>query len=196
MRIPEDATPRERELYAIIERLEARVAELEAKLAKANRNSSNSSKPPSSDIVKPPRPRPPSGEGRRKIGGQPGHGRHERAAFPPEQVDEVHTYKMKRCPRTGCRLRRADVTPRTTQQIGIVEKPFVVREHRAYGYWCRRCKAVHYAPFPTEVKAGGLFDAHATAFVAFLKGSCHASYSTIQSLFKGFMKLAVSRGGD
>ena len=65
MRIPEDATPRERELYAIIERLEARVAELEAKLARATRNSSNSSKPPSSDIVKPPKPSPPRGHSKR-----------------------------------------------------------------------------------------------------------------------------------
>ena len=170
MRIPEDATPRERQLYAIIARLEARVAELEAKLAKAGRNSSNSSKPPSSDIVKPPKPSPPEGKGRRKIGGQPGHPRHERASFPPKQVDAVRTYKMRRCPRTGGRLRRADLPPKTLQQIGLVEKPFIVREHRSYAYWCQKCKEVHYAPFPQEVLAGGLLDARATAFVAFLKG--------------------------
>ena len=128
MRIPEDATPRERELYAVIARLEARIAGLEAALAKAKRDSSNSSKPPSSDIVKPPKPSPPRGHSKRKRGGQPGHPKHERASFPPGQVDEIHTHKMS--PRTGCRLRRADVPPKTTRQIGLVEKPFVVREHR------------------------------------------------------------------
>ena len=208
MQIPADATARERELYAVIARLEARIAEVEAllverealvaelraKFARATRNSSNSSKPPSSDIVKPPRPAPPRGQSRRRIGGQPGHRRHERASFPPDQVDEIRTHTMKRCPHTGCRLRRAKVPPRTKQQIGIIEKPFFVREHRAYGYWCERCKEIHWAPFPDEVKAGGLFDASATAFVGFLKGACHASYSTIQSLFKGFMGLKVSRG--
>jgi transposase len=201
MQIPGDATPRERELYAVVARLQARIAELEtivaelrAKLARATRNSSNSSKPPSSDIVKPPRPAPPKGQSRRRIGGQPGHKRHERASFPPDQVDEVHTHKMRRCPHTGCRLRRAEVTPRTKQQLGIVKKPFIVREHRAYGYWCPRCNEIHFAPFPDEVNKGGLFDASATAFVGFLKGACHASYSTIQSLLKGFMDLKVSRG--
>ena len=36
--------------------LRERIAALEAELAKAKKNSSNSSKPPSSDIVKPPKP--------------------------------------------------------------------------------------------------------------------------------------------
>ncbi len=208
MRIPEDATPRERELCAIIaERDEeiarltalvaefnARVAELEAKVARATRNSSNSSKPPSSDIVKPPKPPPPKGEPRRKIGGQPGHPKRERAAFPPDQVDAIHTHKMRRCPKTGCRLRRAKVPPRTLQQVGLVEKPFVVREHRAYAYRCERCNDIHWAPFPKEVEAGGLLDARATAFVAFLKGACHASYSTVRMFFKDHMGLSISRG--
>jgi len=194
MRISEDATPRERELYAIIARLECRIAQLEAELAKANRNSSNSSRPPSSDIVKPPKPRPPRGQGKRMRGGQPGHPRHERASFPPDQVDRIRTHKMRRCPKTGCRLRRANVPPRTMQQIGLVEKPFVVREHRAYAYRCGRCKAIHWAPFPKEVRSGGLLDARATAFVAFLKGACHASYSTIRTFFADHMGLPISRG--
>lgn len=193
MQIPEDATPRERELYAIIARLEARIAELEAELAKACRNSSNSSKPPSSDIVKPPKPSPPKGK-KRTRGGQPGHKKHERASFPPEEVDQVLTYKMKRCPRTGRRLRRAGLPPRTIQQVGLVEKPFVVREHRAYAYSCAACGDVHYAPFPKEVTAGGLLDAGATAHVAYLKGACHMSYTTVQGYFRDRVGVAVSRG--
>ena len=143
--------------------------------------------------MKPPKS-PPESRGRRKTGGQPGHPRHERASFPPEQVDAVRTYKMRRCPRTGGRLRRADLPPKTLQQVGLVEKPFVVTEHRAYAYRCERCKAVHYAPFPDEVRAGALLDARATAFVAFLKGACHASYSTIRTFFADHMGVAVSRG--
>ena len=57
------------ELIAIILRLEERVAglekrnaELEAEIAKLRKNSSTSSKPPSSDIVKPPKAKP---EGKR-----------------------------------------------------------------------------------------------------------------------------------
>lgn len=179
---------------ALIAQQAKRIAELEAELARYKRNSSNSSKPPSSDIVKPPKSPPAKGKGKRKTGGQPGHPRHERASFPPDEVDAARTYKLQRCPKTGAALRRADAPPKTLQQVGLVEKPFVVTEHRAYAYWCERCKTVHYAPFPEEVRAGGMLDARATAFVAFLKGVCHASYSTIQTFFRDHMGVSISRG--
>src|SRR5271163_509840 len=65
--------------------LTARVAELEAKLGK---NSTNSSKPPSSTHphAKPPQAKPKSP---RRPGGQPGHEKHERALIPTEQCQQV-----------------------------------------------------------------------------------------------------------
>ena len=52
-------------------------------------DSSNSSKPPSSDIVKPPKKDRPRGRGPRKIGGQKGHPRQERIPFAPEDIGPV-----------------------------------------------------------------------------------------------------------
>src|ERR1700761_9613589 len=78
------------EVAALRTRLEALhvlVAQLQRQLAAARKDSSTSSKPPSSDIVKPPKPPPPEGQDQRRIGGQPGHPKHERALFPPEQVN-------------------------------------------------------------------------------------------------------------
>src|SRR5262245_1256040 len=62
--------------------LKARVAELEAKL---NQDSTNSSKPPSSDppAVQRAPDRPASGK---RPGGQPGHPRHERVRLEPTRV--------------------------------------------------------------------------------------------------------------
>ena len=74
----------------------ARIGELEKQLASARKDSSISSKPPSSDIVKPPRPAVPArGRAARKPrrGGQPGHQRHRRRAFPPEEVDAAWVYE-------------------------------------------------------------------------------------------------------
>jgi len=52
-----------------------------------SRQSSNSSKPPSSDAPGTPRQaKKPTG---RRAGGQPGHKKHERALLPPEQVQHV-----------------------------------------------------------------------------------------------------------
>jgi len=56
------------QLKALVLKLQARIEALEAENARLRRDSSNSHKPPSSDIVKPPRPR----HGKKgKIGGQP-----------------------------------------------------------------------------------------------------------------------------
>ena len=64
--------------------LTERVAQLDLQLAKATKDSSNSSKSPSSDIVKPPGKK----TGRRKKakrGGQKGHAKQVREPLPPER---------------------------------------------------------------------------------------------------------------
>jgi len=81
----------EAEVARLREQLEialGRIAELETEIARLKKNSTTSSKPPSSDIVKPPREGTGDGKRRRKRrrGGQPGHERHTRPLFPPEQV--------------------------------------------------------------------------------------------------------------
>ena len=81
-----------RELESLVVQQQEHIGELEGQLARAHKNSSNSSKPPSSDIVKPPKKPPQEGGGPRKKGAQPGHPKHERALFSPDQIDEAHRY--------------------------------------------------------------------------------------------------------
>ena len=79
-----------------IDELEARVGDLEARL---KLNSTNSSKPPSSDPIglnlkrKP--PAPPNGK---KRGGQPGHRKARRALVPPEKVRETFECRVRDSP--------------------------------------------------------------------------------------------------
>jgi len=70
------------ELSRQVDLLQKRVETLERKVAQLSKNSSNSSKPPSSDITKPKAKK--HGKGKRKIGAQPGHPKHER---PPSTND-------------------------------------------------------------------------------------------------------------
>src|SRR5271169_1307024 len=100
-----------RQLEAENARLKARTAQLEARLteaqaknqqlvqalAAASKTSRNSSKRPSSDIVKPP-PKPLGKGKRRKIGAQPGHPKHEHQAFTPAQIDHHLAYALEHCP--------------------------------------------------------------------------------------------------
>ena len=87
-------------LNARIAELETEIARLRADNARLKKNSATSSKPPSSDIVKPPRPAPAGGKGRKKRrrGGQPGHPRHSRPPFPPQQVDRTWIYQWETVP--------------------------------------------------------------------------------------------------
>src|SRR3954468_761975 len=78
---------------AVILSLEKRIADLEEKL---NKNSTNSSRPPSSDPPSVKR-RPPVPASGRKRGGQPGHRRKSRPLVPPEQLRQVIDCKPPEC---------------------------------------------------------------------------------------------------
>src|SRR5512135_2787305 len=163
----EDAAdcPNCRRLQARVDALEAEldalkevVARLSQQLAAAPKDSSTSSKPPSSDLVKPPKPPPPEGQERRHIGGQPGHPKHERAAFPPESVNGgFFDHRLDTCPACGHDLRPTPtIAPRLIQQIDIRAVPLSIQEHRAHPGWCPHCQKLYEAPLPAGIEQGGL----------------------------------------
>jgi transposase len=172
------------------------VAELSRQLAAARKNSSTSSKPPSSDIVKPPKPPPPEGQDRRHAGGQPGHPKHERVAFPPEAVNGgSFDYRLDACPGCGHDLHPAlTIAPRVVQQIDIHEVPLSIAEHRGHSAWCPHCQKMYEAPLPPAIARGGLVGPSLTTLIAYLKGACHASFSTIRKFLRDVVKVTISRG--
>jgi transposase len=174
-----------------IDALRARIADLEAKLAKLQKNSSNSSKPPSSDIVKPPRAK---SKRKRKIGAQPGHPQHTRSPFSVDQVDDCLEYAWSQCPDCGGPVEARDEPPRILQQVEIIAKPTRVTEHRGVACWCAACQKTHYAPIDPAVRRAGLLGPRLTALVAFLKCVCHASFSTVRKFLRDVVGVRVSRG--
>jgi transposase len=183
-------------LEAELEALKKNVADLTRQLAAARKDSSTSSKPPSSDIVKPPKPPPPEGQEKRHIGGQPGHPKHERAAFPPEAINGgSHDYRLDLCPCCGHGLELAStIEPLVVQQVDIApESQLVIQEHRSHPGWCPRCQKVFEAPFPLAVERGGLVGPNLTTLIAYLKGACHASYSTIRLFLRDVVGVTISR---
>ena len=169
----------------------ARVAQLEAALAAARKNSSNSSKPPSSDIVKPSKPQSATP---RKRGAQPGHSANLRPPFDPEQIDRVQEYHLPCCPDCGGDLTASTAAPQVVAQVELVERPIRITEHRGQPGWCPRCRVTHAAPIPEPVRAAGLVGPHLTTLVAYLKGACHCSFSTIRTFLRDVVGVRLSRG--
>ncbi len=187
--------PTYEELVATIQELQARIVELEAELAKARKNSETSSKPPSSDVVNPkPKNKKPGRPKKRKRGGQPGHSRHERQAFEESEIDKYIDYYLDGCPDCGGHIELDYEKPRTLQQVDFVPAPIIINEHRSLGCWCESCQKMHYAPIPEDVRQAGLVGPRLTALVAYLKGACHCSFSTIRKFIRDVVGVKISRG--
>src|SRR5215475_2172459 len=167
---------------------------LQEQLATAAKDSSTSSRPPSSDIVKPPKPTPPPGQARCAAGGQPGHPRHERAPFPPEQINGgVFEHTLDSCPDCGRAVQPLAEAPRVVQQMDLRLLPVVITEHRGQAVWCPVCLSKHHAPLPAAVEAGGLVGPGLTTLIAYLKGVCHASFSTVRRFLRDVVGVTLSR---
>ena len=191
----EQRDQRLRQLRHEVDALRATVRELQEKLAALAKDSSTSSKPPSSDIVKPPKPEGPDDPTGRRIGGQPGHPKHERAPFPPERIaGGPQTHCLELCPACGHGLQPHDGPARVAQQVDIQEVPLVIEEHRAQPGWCPHCQKVHFAALPSVIERGGLVGPRLTALIAFLKGVCHASFSAIRTFLRDVLGVTISRG--
>jgi transposase len=182
-------------LSATVAALQASLTQVQAQLAAARKNSSTSSKPPSSDIVKPPKPQPPPGQDQRQRGGQPGHPKHERLLVPPEFLTAPpHDYLPEICPDCGLGLRPAGDAARVVQQVEIAAVPILLEEHRSHPGWCPSCRKVHYAALPAMVERGGLAGPRLTTLIAYRKGPCHASYSTIRKFLRDVVQVTIARG--
>ena len=177
---------------ARLKALEATVSRLQEQLAAAKKNSATSSKPPSSDLVKPKPSETPDGE-KRSIGGQPGHDMHAREPFPPEQVTFFATHKLDGCPNCGGTLRLNPTFPRVVQHVDIETTPLTIEQHTCPEYWCDCCGKSCWAPLPLKIEHGGLVGPNLTALIAFMKGGCHASYSTIRTFLRDCVGVTLAR---
>ena len=72
--------------------------------------------------------------------------------------------------------------------------PLEIHEHRTHPGWCSHCQKDCYAPLPQSIERGGLAGPRLTTVIAYLKGVCHASFSTIRKFVRDVIGLTISRG--
>jgi len=173
--------------------LEARVAELERRLGK---NSSNSSKPPSSDGLGRPawaeRRVAERAAGRRKPGKQPGApGAHLAQVAKPDGVVE---HVPQRCGGCGQDLGGAVVVGVEARQV--FDLPVLrlgVVEHRAQRYRCA-CGRVTAAAFPAEARAAACYGSGVRALVCYLLVHQHLPIDRAAQLLSEVCGASVATG--
>ncbi len=174
------------------------VQELEAELAtlreQVNRNSRNSSQPPSSDGPNvPPQPRKPATNGKRQRGGQPGHPGTTRKLVPIEQVKDSYDIKPQSCHKCGHTLEGQDPEPHRHQVTEIPPVVAEVIEYRLHRLTCPDCGSETCAELPPGVPQGA-FGPRLQAMVSLLSGRYHLSKRDIEEVMGDFFQADISVG--
>lgn len=175
------------------------IADLERQLALHQRNSTNSSKPPSSDgLAGGARQRGRRQKSRRKVGAQPGHQGAHRPLVPAERVDQIRPVLPERCRHCGCGL------PQQIEQVqtlGAVQRhqvtelpPIQVRiiEYQCPRVLCPECGQSTRAALPEE--ATGQFGPQLTALVAYLTVVCRMPRRVVEALLGQVLGIEISLG--
>jgi transposase len=170
-------------VQAYIRYLEARLADLEARL---NQNSRNSSKPPSSDSphTKPAPPKTPSG---RRKGGQPGHPKRTRPDLPPDTVVELRPGTCDRCSHA---LVGDDPEPLRHQVVELPPIRPVVTEYRRHRLPCPNCGRVTCPALPADVRGG--YGPRVQAVCALLSGAYRVGKRGVARLCRDLFGVPIS----
>jgi transposase len=194
---PEAVVGLVQQLQLSVAQLSQRITELEQRLG---RNSRNSSQPPSSDLFnRPPRPSPrslrqPSGK---KPGGQPGHkGKTLRFCFCANP-DRVVEYRPGECAECGCPLSDVAPIPGTTQRRQVVDLPplkLETTEHHAHLIRCPLCAHLNRGSFPSEVADCVQYGAHIKALGVYLMSYQLLPYERTAQLLTDLFGSAPSEG--
>lgn len=172
----------------LIIELMARVTALEARLGM---NSSNSSKPPSSDGYAKPAPKSLRCKSGRKPGGQQGHpGTTLRQAAEPDTVN-MHLPEYCEC---GHCLQEDPVHHVERRQVfELPEKLFEVIEHQLAAKVCARCGRMVRADAPSEAPAAVQYGPRFRAALVYLRNYQLLPYNRLAQLCRDIFGAAVSK---
>jgi transposase len=174
------------------ERLQHQQAQIDALRQRLNQNSTNSSKPPSTDAQSPKR-RPPQPASGRRRGGQPGRTPTPRPLVPPDQVQQTIALKPAHCRRCGHALSGHDPQPRRHQVAEIPPVQPTVVEYQLHRLACPQCQTRTCATLPAGVPAG-CFGPRLQAVLALLAGAYRLGKRPIRRLAHDLFGLSLSLG--
>jgi len=176
--------------------LKQQVAHIRVEMGKlreqANKNSQNSSKPPSSDIFHS-RKYPKKEASGQKQGGQPGHKGRGRKLKPLAQVNKVVVSRPIACAECGSLLMGEDAHPQRHQ---VSELPRIVPEiveYQRHTLTCLACGTENQAEWPADMPRGS-FGERAQAMTGYLGGRFGISQRDMVEMFEAVFHLDIGLG--
>jgi transposase len=178
------------EVVSQVQELQEVIQHLQDQLQK---NSRNSSKPPSSDGVKKPRTRSLRRPGQRPNGGQPGHPGHTLQQV--EHPDRVLVHDVDVCQTCQTSLEEVEGERRETRQVfDIPALHLEVTEHQNLVKVCPHCATVNMAAFPAEVSQPVQYGSTVKAHAAYLTNYHFLSLERTAQFFEDVFGQRVSEG--
>src|SRR5438067_5417052 len=178
---------------------EKQIADLERQLALRKRNSTNSSKPPSSDgLAGEPRLRGRKHKGKRKPGGQPGHPGHHRPLVPLAEVGAIEVILPQHCGHCGKNLSQrpgqvtTDGEPRRHQVTELPPVKAHMTEYQFPNVGCRHCGKTTHAPLPDAI--AGHFGPQLTALIAYWTVVCRLPRRLVEAMLADVLGIEISLG--
>jgi len=179
---------------------EKQIADLERQLAGRKKDSTNSSKPPSSDgPAAARRQKPARCRGRRKPGGQKGHPGRHRELEPPERVDQVVPVLPSDCRHCGQSLPQQSEQVRTVGEVHryqVSELPPLraqIIEYQCHKVACPHCGQATRAELPAEVQTS-LFGPRLAGLIAYLTVGLRIPRRGVEQLLETVLGIEISLG--
>ena len=178
---------------------EKQIADLERQLAGRKKNSTNSSKPPSSDgLAGEQRPRGRKHKSKRKPGAQPGHPGHHRPLVPSAAASAIEVLLPKQCGHCGASLPQepGKVTtagdPRRHQVTEVPPVKAHITEYQFPNVVCGHCEKATRAPLPEEI--AGQFGPQLTALIAYWTVVCRLPRRLVEAMLADVLGIEISLG--
>jgi len=178
---------------------EKQIADLERQLAGRKKNSTNSSKPPSSDgLAGEQRSRGRKHKSRRKPGGQPGHRGHHRRLVPAAEVNVTEVLLPQQCRHCGENLPQepeqvtTEGEPRRHQVTEVPPVKAHITEYQFPNVVCGCCGKATQAPLPAEI--AGQFGPQLTALVAYWTVVCRLPRRLVEAMLAEVLGIDISLG--
>ncbi|MFH1541568.1 MAG: IS66 family transposase [bacterium] len=178
------------EAWQVIDKLVQHINDLESKL---NKNSRNSSKPPSSDgLAKPPRTQSLREPSSRNPGAQPGHpGKHLALVDKPDEIIHHPTTHCQHCHRS---LKKIAGKIERRQVFDIPPFDIWITEYQAEVKECPNCGKESRAKFPKEVLGVTSYGPRLQSIALYLMNQQFIPYERCREMFQDLFSLPLSGG--